>query len=217
MSTDKSAPVRLEQKGVRERLMCCECDRDILGPYDNYIARWMHADCGCIPQDCGSTFRFTNVDFTMFRLFLLSLLWRFHVAKGFGFKAFSIPNHAERIRSMLHDGDPGERFFFPCVMLRPHDIFTDLAGGITCPVVIQAAPFPMCRISAVGFVWLWFLSEDASSHPIAEASITPAGEMHILKGTPEITEWIKRELVEMNQATMQKPNAHRLRCWGFEK
>lgn len=216
MSSNEKTPVRLEQKGIREPLMCCECDRDIVGPYDNYIARWMHTDAGCVPQDYPYTIRCTNVDFSLLRLFQLSLLWRFHVAQGAGFAEFSIPDHAERIRSMVLDGDPGERFFFPCILIRPREIFDLLAGGIMCPITAQADPFPICRINAMGLLWLWFLTDDASSHPYAEASVAQTGDMHILKGTPEITEWIKQELVELNRSTTKKPNAHHLKRWGFE-
>jgi hypothetical protein len=113
--------------------------------------------------------------------------------------------------------DRGDRFFYPCVLLLPHEISEVLAGGLLCPVMTGNDASPACRVSAVGLVWIWFLMKDASRHPLAEAAASPSCEMHILKGAPDITREIKKELVEMNRATMRKPNAEKLSRWGFGK
>jgi hypothetical protein len=55
------------------------------------------------------------------------------------------------------------------------------------------------------------------NHPLSKTSVNPVGEMRILKGTPEITKWIKRELVEVNIATNNAPNADKLEQWGFKR
>lgn len=118
---------------------------------------------------------------------------------------------------MLLTDDPGNQYFFPCVLLRPHEIYQTLKGGLLCPIISDDAPFTICRASAAGLYWIWIMSDDAMNHPLSKTSVNPVGQMRIIKGTPEITKWIKKELVEMNRATSKAPNAGNLKRWGFEK
>jgi hypothetical protein len=213
MSSDSSRKIKLHQKGMREHLMCRKCDGDIVGQYDKYISElfFRHAEPGI---DQVRTIRL-SVNYRMFRLFQLSLLWRFHIAESSSFDAVNLGDHADVIRKMVLDGDPGEANFYPCVMIWPHDIFTTLAGGIFCPVATGTPELPMCRIMLAGLVWIWFMVPDASGHLFLDTCVKDNGAMQIIKGPPELTERIKQELVEMNLATGKAPNAHKLSDWGF--
>ena len=215
MSTDTSHHIELHQKGLREPLMCRKCDGDVIGQYDTYIASWLFQHAGhAFSQP--RTILFKDVDYRLFRLFHLSLLWRFHIAEGQSYDAVDLGSDAETIREMLLDGDPGADNFYPCMMIIPHEIGEALAGGIFCPVATGEDGLPMCRIIAAGFLWVWFMVPNASDHPFLEACVKQDGSMHIIKGPPELTEKIKRELVELNLATYKAPNAHKLNNWGFE-
>lgn len=215
MSTDSERRNELEQKGLREPLMCFECDNGIIGDYDDYIAKWLHEDSGCMTQRCGMTIRMTGVDYAQFRLFQLSLLWRFHAAQGHSFRNVDLGADAEGVRRMLAAGDPGSQFQFPCVLVCQPDIFESLAGGITCPIAMSHGEFALCRATAAGLVWIWILSWDASRHDLAPAAVSPEGEMHIVVGNNRLSYLLKRELVEIQAAAMAKPNAHKLPKWGF--
>jgi len=217
MSTDTDRNISLHQKGLREHLMCSRCDGNIIGKYDTYIAKWLS-------QHTENTFKqsrttlFKNEDYRLFRLFHLSLLWRFHIAESNLYNAVDLGENAEVIRKMLLNGNPGEANFYPCIMIIPHKTNKILAGGIICPGPEPTGTneFPMCRIMAAGFLWIWFMLPDANGHPLLEAYIKPNGSMQIIKGPPKFTDKIKNDLIEINLATYKAPNAHKLNDWGFE-
>src|SRR3546814_6453061 len=77
-------------------------------------------------QRNGSIVSVTGIDYAQFKLFLLSLLWRAGVAKGRYFERVTLGPHEERLRAMLHDGDPGPFDLYPCILwglnLQPNEI-----------------------------------------------------------------------------------------------
>ena len=215
LSTDVTKAIDLEQCGIREYLMCKECDQGIIGKYDDFIAHWLYYDTIMRPESFKYSQRFQGVDYSLMRLFQLSLLWRFHVVKGHGFKAIDLGNEAETIRKMLLAGDPGNPAYFPCIMIIPKNLFNILSGGILCPVLAGTDQFPICRTIVVGIVWMWIMVPNATSHPFSELAVSPAGYMHLVNGTDEISEAIIRDFVELNRASAQQPNADKLGKWGF--
>lgn len=101
-------------------------------------------------------------------------------------------------------------------MVCPFEEGDSFAGGIVCPIMCGTDAHPMCRIMAAGFLWFWFMTPNAYGHPFLDARVKREGTMHIIKGTPQLTERIKKELVELNLTTYKAPNAHKLDDWGFE-
>src|SRR3546814_7896147 len=77
-------------------------------------------------QRNGSIVSVTGIDYAQFKLFLLSLLWRAGVAKGRYFERVTLGPHEERLRAMLHDGDPGPFDLYHCILwglnLQPNEI-----------------------------------------------------------------------------------------------
>src|SRR5574337_198522 len=68
---------RLIQKGLRERLLCSECEQLLNNRYEKYFkALWF--DQGALPStiESGVTFELHGLDYHKFKLFHLSVLFR---------------------------------------------------------------------------------------------------------------------------------------------
>lgn len=231
MSLDSAKPLDCPpmQKGYNEPLMCASCDNEKVGAYDTFIARWLRLDLNYdeyvnfwskrngssfIPEGSDGV-RLRDIDFARFRIFHLSLLWRFHIAQGDQFSAVALPaDAAEQIRTMILNDDPGDRFFFPCVLIHLDELFAFSVRGVSCPIV-STEPMLQCRAIALGFVWLWALVPDASQHPLSSAMVSPCGEMHVVRAPQIMKKRLMCEHVGRYYKTIEKPNAHLLNRWGF--
>jgi len=117
---------RIEQKGARERLLCRECEQKFskLERYASLVLKG--GGHGVDGERNGSVVSVTGIDYAQFKLFLLSLLWRAGIAKGRYFERVALGPHEERLRAMLHGGDPGPFDLYPCILwglnLQPGEI-----------------------------------------------------------------------------------------------
>ena len=213
-SSDETKKISLHQKGYREQLMCKKCDGDIIGRYDKYIAEFIFQHTSPV-IDMPRSILVPGINYDQLKLFQLSLLWRFHIAESPAFKAVNLNNNANTIRQMLIDGNPGNETFYPCVIIGPHNVPFDLTGGIFLPVLFGTKDCPMCRIILGGLLWIWFMKPNTTDHPFLECCVKKNGLMHVIKGTPQLTEKIVAELMDINQATNKAPNAHKLGDWGY--
>ena len=107
---------RIEQKGAREPLLCRACEQKFakLERYASLVIRG--GAPGMNGQRNGSIVSVAGIDYTQFKLFQLSLLWRAGVAKGRYFERVALGPHEELLRAMLHEGNPGPFDLYPCIL-----------------------------------------------------------------------------------------------------
>ena len=99
---------RYRQKGLSERLLCTECEGQFNG-YETYFANlWYHSDKRprVVTEELVTI---EGVDYTPFKLFHLSILWRASISSLTEFDQVSLGPHQERVRQLLLDEDPGAR------------------------------------------------------------------------------------------------------------
>jgi len=120
-----------EQKGLREKLLCRECEKHINKQCENYVAGiWPGIWTRLAAQSENSPQQIEfNVDYKKFKLFQLSLLWRTSISSLPDFADikigkpeidhgdFTYTRHEERIRKMLLNGNPGEEYDYGCIIL----------------------------------------------------------------------------------------------------
>lgn len=103
------------QQGVRERLMCRECEQFLSNRYEDYFARFWYQTAPLPELVVHTAYELTGFDYVKFKLFHLSILWRAAVAVGRAFKKISLGPHEEIIRQMLLTEDAGEPQRYPVV------------------------------------------------------------------------------------------------------
>jgi hypothetical protein len=116
ISADAPNKVRLHQKGVRERLLCQECEQ-WLSPWEKYTREVFYGGCEIEILDTGSTVTLRNLDYEKLKLFQLSMLWRMGIAEHQLFKDVTLGCHEDRLQEMIRSGDPGRAHDYGCFLL----------------------------------------------------------------------------------------------------
>ncbi len=102
---------RYAQKGVRSELLCQRCEGLINDRYEKpFKAYWYDGDA-LAPYRAGEEVGYLiNTDYSSFKLFHLSVLFRASVSDHPNFREVDLGPHEDRIRQMLLNQDPGEEW-----------------------------------------------------------------------------------------------------------
>ncbi len=121
----KRTQPRYIQKGFREPLLCHGCEQLLNDRYEKPAkAAWF--DNPKLPLRVStSSVSVSGLDYTSFKLFHLSILWRAAVAAEGEYGPVQLPAHDEaRLREMLRNVDPGQVEEYPIIalvlLLPPH-------------------------------------------------------------------------------------------------
>jgi hypothetical protein len=105
------------QKGVREYLLCQECETK-LSRYEGYAMKIIQ-DIPNFEKDPSDLFIFSNnVDYRLFKLFQLSILWCAGVSSNRMFANVNLGKHEEKIHDMLEQENPGSAPDYGCFMIQ---------------------------------------------------------------------------------------------------
>jgi len=170
----------LEQKGLRERLFCQECETR-LSDYERY-ARHVMFETDAFPlTDEPKRIVVHGVDYRRFKLFQMSLLWRAGVSSLVMFNKVQLGPHEERIRLALLNDSPGDYFFYPCILLEAPAMPKLLERAITPPIPFRFEGHKAYRFS-IGRLFLGFpVSSNTQQVVVPAAVISAAGDLPILK------------------------------------
>ena len=103
------------QKGIREYLLCQQCETRI-SRYEKYAKELIQKIPNFSRDDSLGILYSDKVDYTKFKLFQLSILWRSGVSSHEAFVQVSLGPHEEKIRRMLDEENPGKVSDYGCLM-----------------------------------------------------------------------------------------------------
>lgn len=101
-----------------KHLLCTECDNNVIGKLESYAKKMIF---GGILSDklkpnkstiSDGVIKISNIDYTKFKLFLLSILWRSHISKRKEFEEVDLGSYAEAFRTMILKNIPGDESKF---------------------------------------------------------------------------------------------------------
>jgi hypothetical protein len=107
----------LLQKGIREYLLCVDCEQH-LSKFETYASQVLRNFPDTSREPPSSVVRVTGIDYVRFKLFQLSLLWRAGVSNQASFQGIYLGPHEQRLRQMICNEDPGEPLDYGCVLIR---------------------------------------------------------------------------------------------------
>jgi hypothetical protein len=157
MSTSKDAPTTFLQRGIREELLCAECENR-LSVYENY---WRQIFFGSDRVRIGRINRFVGLDYTRLKLFQLSILWRAGISELPPYQEVELGNHAEELRRMILEGRPGRAWEYPCVVSFLVHENEPVMGLIIQPKQKQVDGHTYYLMAAGGQLWHFFVSSHA--------------------------------------------------------
>lgn len=178
LSTSPNPPRQSEQKGLREKLFCRDCEAK-LSRYEDYARRVVVGGTKLIERKTNLGHLIEGIDYKLFKLFLLSILFRAGISRHDMFKRVHLGPHEERIRAMLVQEDPGAQTDYPCLMI-------GLAGDkkltqnvIDQPTKIRKDGITIYRFMYLGFLWVYFVSSHLKKDFLADVLLAENGSMTV--------------------------------------
>lgn len=196
LSTSPEEKTKYIQKGIREKLLCYDCEQG-LSPLEDYGRRILYGPDVFPTEEQAHLMIIRDIDYARFKLFQLSLLWRASIAKNQAFSAVNIgPNHEDRLRQMLYAKNPGEAHECGCVPLL-------YAIGDDKPMAELIGPFSFFRrinshrcykFVLGGCLWIYVVSSHSRSFRVREWFFSEDGKLTVLKHKAKNDEELRRLL-----------------------
>lgn len=101
------------QKGLREPLFCDACEQHFNDAFEKPFYRQWVKDSPLPAVWANDELIWLQFEYSTFKLFHLSILFRAHVSSLTDFEVVDLGPHAEKIRIMLIDQNPGEVHEYP--------------------------------------------------------------------------------------------------------
>ncbi len=157
-------------------ILCEDCDTGIIGKLDNYAAKFLHGEfpvkvaprlVSVEGQECVVRENDPNYDYTRFKLFLLSLLWRGSISSRPFFQQLKLrPTVEEDLRQMIKDNRPGEPDEYSCFICLPPLMPTPDGGQgfytfympTMAPVCVDVNGMEMCKFVIEGTHYFFIIS-----------------------------------------------------------
>jgi len=118
LPANSNEKVQILQKGIRERLLCQECESN-LSAFETYAKKVLldEADSNPLVSDDDKVIQYKNINYKEFKLFQLSILWRASVSKLKFFSQVNLGPYEGKIQQMLLKRDPGLPDQYPCLIV----------------------------------------------------------------------------------------------------
>ncbi len=181
LSTSQEKKTKYRQKGMREKLLCYDCEQ-FLSSIEDYVKRVFFGGVKIRISNEKNFIIIEDIDYKKFKLFQLSILWRSGISKLNFFSGVSLGPHEEKLREMLFKKNPGEPYEYGCLLamiLMDKDQVLD--GLMMQPDFIKVEGYRCFRFLLGGCVWLFFVSKHNMNFKFKEYFLNKDGKLIITK------------------------------------
>ena len=187
----KKISSKILQTGVFDRyILCAECDNNLLSKLESYAYQVLYDIKKVKGTNLANEINQNGVEWTMargvdyktFKLFLLSLLWRFSISKQQVFNGVNLGSHEEKIRRMIFEDDPREILDYPCA-ISSYKHHSDLPFQIISqPLKHRNELSGNCySILINGLIFTFNISKNLTPDYISEIAINKNNELKIIR------------------------------------
>ena len=168
------------QKGYRGNLLCDDCEQFLNTNYENPFKTYWY-DGNALPDPVppptspgDDLILVTGFDYTTFKLFHLSILWRASVATGDRFNTVSLGPYEEKLRQMLLNTAPGPVDHYPMFgQLLVKDQRRVCYGLVGKPQQSRYGQSHVYYACYAGVEWAIFVTDHPGSDEQGMLSLTP--------------------------------------------
>lgn len=174
ISADPETGNRYRQKGLRERLLCEPCEQK-LSVYEGYARKLLRGGVQISVQPELQLIRLADLNYQSLKLFQISVLWRAGVSTLREFEQVRLGVHAERMRRMLAEEDPGGAADYGCIMcalMHQDELVEEL---VVPPTWARLAGLKAYRFVFGGLVFVYVVSGISPPQPVVEFFAQPNG------------------------------------------
>ena len=170
ISVNTNKKYKYQQQGVKERLLCEDCEQHF-SKYERYASLVLNCGYELTVRKEGRLIHLEGIEYSRFKLFALSVLWRAGVSSIDFFKQVKLGPHEEKIRKMLLNQNPGEEFEYPFILspiIHENEIQEAL---IVKPTWTRLDNHYAYRFVFGGIAWVFVVSSHKPPKEIIDASI----------------------------------------------
>lgn len=171
------------------KLMCKECDSNIIGKYESYAAKLLNGNLGKTEKikcnfsksiDGVNILELSGLNYSFLKLFLLSLLWRAHISSRDEYMEVDLGPYADKIGKALFDENPGadNDIVISITKLDPTAGFSTFIGQ---PRRHKIANTTSYSIVINGYIVVFYLKESHLSKRIAHQRLKEDGTLTIME------------------------------------
>jgi hypothetical protein len=210
INSSEPAKHRTVQSGSYEQyIFCAECDNVRIGqleryasnnlyrkPYleDNEEFKQINVPGGIQVIHC------ENLDYSQFKLFLLSLLWRASISTEAVFENFKLgADEEEFLRASIYEEAVVDEMAYPCVLLT--------SGGATLDenfIAVDAFKAGLVKFYINAFVYTFYLAENKKDETTRQLAIGMDQKMGIMKVSPAQWNQIRDSIIDATIAAGKK-------------
>ena len=191
-----------QQKGLREHLLCAACE-GLLSGWEDHAKRAMFGGVELGYRDLGDDMEYIGLDYTKFKLFQMSMLWRMSVASKPGFDNVQLgARHTERLRAMLLAQDPGEPYEYGCWMSAIASEMEKLSQVILAPTATPRKVFGHACYRSVlgGMFWCYFVSSHMHQFPEKRLFLAKDGSLRVWKEGSKARRFVQEFIIGVHDA-----------------
>ena len=164
----------LEQKGLREPLLCSGCEQK-LSVWERYASLVLQGGLPLTVRREGKIVFVSGLDYLKFRLFQLSILWRASVSALPFFHRVRLGPHEEVLRQWLQAEDGGDPEKYGCLMFGINLSGSAFTQVIMQPVASRVNGTRSYRFMFGGFVWAYLVSSRSLGAVFSACTLKPDG------------------------------------------
>lgn len=206
LSASPSRPISTEQKGLREQLLCEDCETRI-SRWESYTSDLLSNRVPTVAKRTGDLIWVHGTDYTQFKLFQLSILWRAAVSSLPIFSKVALGPHEERLRKRLLAEDPGQPWEYGCALYA-----LTTPTGVDRGLIVQPT---LARIDGIhtyhfvfgGLIWLYFVSSHAPERAASAGFVQKNGRFAFLAMPSMGAEYIEHLAESFHRARESEKNA----------
>lgn len=195
VSSDPKKTEKIHQKGVREKLLCKDCEL-FLSKYEKIVSEFFKGNKVDSPKRKGEFVIWNGINYHAFRICYLSILWRMSVSKHKMFIDVKLGPHEDFIRKLVLSDDPGSFKQYGMICTVPMMQNEPLHGFILQPTRIRIYNRNAYRVIIGGLLITYIISNKIFPDEITRAYLQPDGTwMWLVKDVTDIDylyKWLNR-------------------------
>ncbi len=180
VATDPATYTKRPSLGVYEHLLCDDCEQ-LLGTCETHAAQVLSGQIGK-QTEVPDGRAIEGLDYSLFKLFQLSVLWRCSVSTRPEFRGCVLGPHEVKLRQMLVESNPGGALDYPC-LVTSSGIPDDIASQLITPPDETPSKIDGHRVFRsifAGLFWAWMVSGHTRRYMYPQYILSEDGRLPIL-------------------------------------
>lgn len=171
-------------------LLCYKCENERLSSLESYARIALYGgdfssknkiDCRNFKTEEGLSYTHCeNINYTKFKLFLLSILWRASISNREIFSEVELGSHEEEIRKMIFNESPGKINEYPILMFGTQRQSSNFSKLITQPRKLKQGVRTLYLFFIGGTILLYNISRHKIPNIFIKHTIRPSNELELI-------------------------------------